>query len=99
MKSETAKYRLKVSGYSGDAGDALAAPVHPERNANGMKFSTPDQDNDKHPRGACSKGKTAWWYKWCSRSDLNADGDVIWNADTDESTKDVKFTRMLVKLE
>jgi len=33
-------YRLSVSGYSGDAGDALAAPVSPFRINNGMRFTT-----------------------------------------------------------
>jgi len=87
-----------VSGYSGDAGDALAAPVKPRQAANGMQFSTPDQDNDNKPDGLCSKGK-GWWYNYCSRSQLNYPrGKANWNADTTALIKDVMFARMLVKL-
>ena len=40
IDDEAAKYRLNVSGHSGNAADGLN--FH-----NGMKFSTKDQDNDK----------------------------------------------------
>jgi len=56
---EADKYRLSVSGFSGDEGDALAAPVHPARIVNGMKFSTPDQDNDNNA-GQCNGGVIGW---------------------------------------
>jgi len=94
---EADKYRLSVSGFSGDEGDALAAPVHPARIANGMKFSTPDQDNDDKPVH-CAK-YNGWWYTWCSRSLLNRKAKAIWNADTDAFLKNVVFARMLVKLD
>ena len=94
---EADKYRLSVSGYSGDAGDAIAATVHPARICNGMQFSTPDQDND-NSRGQCDGGICGWWYNWCGRSVLNRVGKAAWNAENDESGKDVISSRMLVKL-
>jgi len=91
-------YRLNVSGFSGDVGDAITAPVHPNRIANGMRFSTPDVDNDFHSQ-QCMSGSTGWWFNNCARSVLNRKGDAVWNAQTDEWLKDVITARMLVKLE
>ena len=95
---ETDKYRLSVSAFSGDTGDAIAATVHPARIADGMKFTTQDQDNDNNRRGNCAV-HGGWWYNWCSRSRLNIDINAVWNADTDESIYNVVFARMLVKLD
>jgi len=96
LGSEADKYRLSVSGYSGDAGDAIAAPAHAYRICNGMEFSTPDQDND-NTGGQC--GPTmGWWFNKCERSNLNSQSNVVWNADTDAFITDVMFARMLVKL-
>jgi len=87
-----------VSGYSGDAGDALAATAHPTRVSNGMQFSTPDQDNDNNG-GPCSAGTSGWWFNNCARSALNVDFDADWNADNDLVIRDVEFARMMVKLD
>ena len=92
------KYRLSVSGFSGDVGDALGAPVHPARTGNGMQFTTPDQDNDNSP-GHCDNGKDGWWFNWCTRSTLNRDANAVWNADNDQRVVDVVSTRMMVKLD
>ena len=87
-----------MSGYSGGAGDALAATAHPARVANGMKFSTPDQDNDRKS-GRCHSGNKGWWFNNCGRSALTANTDACWNADNDLAIRDVEFARMMVKLE
>ena len=59
------KYTLTVIGYKGNAGDSLS--YH-----NGMKFSTKDQDNDKHPGGSCAISHNGgWWYNRCHYSNLN----------------------------
>ena len=66
------KYTLSVSGYSGTAGDAIAASVISGGNVNGMKFSTKDQDNDKSGSTHCaSKWKGGWWFNACHRTFLN----------------------------
>ena len=92
-------YRLSVSGYSGDAGDAIAAPVNPLRIVNGRQFTTRDQDNDNKSGGICMNGYSGWWFNLCARSTLNRWSNGVWNADNDDnSIKDVVFSRMLVKL-
>jgi len=95
---EADKYRLSVSGYSGDAGDALAATLSTGTRANGMRFSTPDQDNDVHPGAHCYP-VIGWWMKMCSRSMLNFDTNGEWNAFTAPYLTDVTDARMMVKLD
>lgn len=64
VQSESAKYKLSVSGYSGTAGDSFS--FH-----NDEKFSTRDQDNDKH-NGQCSVSHPGgWWFRSCFLSFLN----------------------------
>uniref|UniRef100_H2YQP7 Fibrinogen C-terminal domain-containing protein n=1 Tax=Ciona savignyi TaxID=51511 RepID=H2YQP7_CIOSA len=58
-------YSLKVSGYSGNAGDSLSQH-------NGRPFSTKDVDNDSFPTGNCGiLFRGAWWYHSCYDSNLN----------------------------
>ncbi|XP_063426148.1 techylectin-5B-like [Mytilus trossulus] len=61
------KYKLTISGYSGNAGDSMT--YH-----NDMPFSTYDRDNDTRNELNCAAHNTlkgAWWYKSCWRSSLN----------------------------
>jgi len=84
-----------VSGYSGDAGDALAGGSDLS-NANGLMFSTPDQDNDPVPdihRGY--NCKCGWWYGNWSNSRLNKKSKATWM--TAHKDADVTFSRMLVR--
>nr|XP_039252673.1 ficolin-1-like [Styela clava] len=60
------KYRLNVGGYYGTAGDSLS--YH-----NGLKFSTPDQDNDIHSSNCAAGHRGAWWYHSCHISNLNGE--------------------------
>ena len=65
IQSESDGYKLKVGGFSGDAGDALA--YH-----NGRMFSTKDRDQDLSSSKNCAVSVTgAWWYNECSLSNLN----------------------------
>jgi len=92
---ESDKYRLSVSGFSGDTDDALAAPDDPAVNNNGMQFSTMDQDNDMKIDGLCqTKG---WWFNNCSTSQLNSVFPGYWDAS--RRTRSVVFDRMLVKFD
>ena len=59
--SESEKYVLTASGYSGDAGDALW------RHQNGRPFST--KDADVHSCAQTYKG--GWWYGSCHNANLN----------------------------
>ncbi|VDI02425.1 Hypothetical predicted protein [Mytilus galloprovincialis] len=57
------QYRLRVSGYSGNAGDSLA--YH-----NGLRFSTADRDYDTHHINCGEKYQAGWWYNGCFYSNL-----------------------------
>ncbi|XP_048732416.2 ryncolin-1-like [Ostrea edulis] len=69
--SESSKYRLSISGYSGNAGDMMIKA----HNLNGMYFTTKDKDNDKTRGYNCAAGAAyhtgGWWYNNCTHSDLN----------------------------
>jgi len=95
---ESDKYRLSVSGFSGDTGDAISAPVHPARISNGMQFSSVDQDND-NAGGSCASVYSGWWFNRCTRSNINTHHSGGWNAYTEAHFWDVMFSRMLVKLD
>ena len=72
------KYRLNVSGYSGDAGDALQHEGDSDGNRaygyylhNGMMFTTYDRDNDMQvnfPYNCALPRAGGWWFnrcEWC----------------------------------
>ena len=77
-------YTLHISGFStresSGVQDALA--YH-----NGCKFTTKDNDNDKHPSINCAVSKFgAWWYNGYHKSNLNghygaaiSSDDVYWH--------------------
>jgi len=95
ISDEAGKYRLSVSGYSGDAGDALTGISNADNNADGMKFSTPDQDNDLNPsiNRATSYYGCGWWFGVWSLSRLNYDYTAMWMT----ANADVQFSRILVR--
>jgi len=90
------KYRLSLSGFSGDATDNLANPSLAARNCNGMQFSTPDQDNDLTSDDHCADDTGGWWFNNCADVRLTSNGNGRWSSDWGQ--KDVLRTRMLVKL-
>jgi len=80
------KYRLEVSGYSGDIGDSLQyrGGVYDDSDHyyhSGMKFTTYDQDNDGRDAGNCAAdvGGGGWWYNSCLWACLTCDdNDYTW---------------------
>ena len=65
VHGESRNYQLSVSGYSGNAGDALG--VH-----DGMMFSTYDRDNDQWPPASCAvRNGGGFWYEVCGRCTVN----------------------------
>ncbi|CAC5396411.1 unnamed protein product [Mytilus coruscus] len=71
VEDEQSKYKLKVSGYSGTAGESLVN-VLSARKANEQKFSTYDQDNDGISDYNCAmENKGGWWYNACFYASLN----------------------------
>ena len=96
ISDEASKYRLTVSGYSGNAGDAMAGAQEANWNANGMKFSTPDSDNDAVDGYSCAGRRGGgWWFNHCAVSFLNKEIDTTWNTDL---VTDVRASRMLIKV-
>ncbi|XP_077045293.1 tenascin isoform X3 [Agelaius phoeniceus] len=57
------RYRLRVDGYSGTAGDSMT--YH-----NGRSFSTYDKDHDSAITNCALSYKGAFWYKNCHRVNL-----------------------------
>ncbi|XP_056020472.1 ryncolin-1-like, partial [Ostrea edulis] len=65
--SESSKYKLSISGYSGNAGDMMIKA----HNLNGMYFSTKDRDNDLAGGNCPVYHAGVWWYNHCTWSNLN----------------------------
>jgi len=66
-----------VTGYSGDAGDAMTTTLWSAWKSDGMMFSTPDSDNDARVGDTCA-GISGWWFRYCSACCVNYDTDGIW---------------------
>ena len=58
------EYPLTVGGFTGVGRDLFS--YH-----NGMKFSTPDNDNDKWGTNCAAGSKSGWWYNACANINLN----------------------------
>jgi len=79
IESEVNNYRLHVTGYHGNAGDAFNDDNVVNWRSNGMAFSTPDVDNDQKSKGNCAVvGGCGWWYRKCSTSRLNCQAYMYW---------------------
>ncbi|XP_071122913.1 microfibril-associated glycoprotein 4-like isoform X2 [Mytilus edulis] len=71
ISDENSKYMLRISGYSGSAGDAFN---HNAAIQNGQKFTTKDQDNDNFYSGNCAvQFEGGWWFNACHNAFLNGD--------------------------
>jgi len=64
--SASEEYPLTFGGFTGVGTDHFAA--HP---LNGVKFSTPDNDNDKWAGNCAARYKSGWWYKTCYSININ----------------------------
>ena len=63
--SASEEYPLTVGGYSGSISSSYALYY------NGMKFSTPDNDNDEYSGNCAVNYKSGYWYKNCNHIILN----------------------------
>jgi hypothetical protein len=97
VSSESTNFILRVSGYSGNAGDALAGSTS-VGNAQGMMFSTYDRDNDQQSGGNCADNPNhgGWWWNYCSWSNINMNFAGSWTVEHKGS--DVIVARMMIKL-
>ena len=64
--SASEEYPLTVGGFAGLGTDWFNYGSHPH---NGMKFSTPDNDNNKSS-GNCAT-RSGWWYNNCRYININ----------------------------
>ena len=65
--SASEEYPLTVGGFTGVGSDWFV--FHP---LNGMKFSTPDNDNDGNSGGNCANyHKSGWWFNNCRHININ----------------------------
>jgi len=72
IESEDNNYKLHVTGYHGNAGDAFNDDHAVGSPSNGMMFSTPDVDNDLYLEKNCASLRGAgWWFRRCSTSSPN----------------------------
>ena len=62
--SASEEYPLTVGGFTGVGTDWF--PYH-----SGMKFSTPDNDNDKRSGNCAAVYKSGWWYNSCYQININ----------------------------
>ena len=74
--SASEEYPLTVGGFTGVGTDWLNEQSRPH---NGMKFSTPDNDNDKlnGSRNCAVHYKSGWWYNDCYHININRQPPVI----------------------
>ncbi|CAG2218106.1 unnamed protein product [Mytilus edulis] len=75
LNNESSQYLLKVTGYSGTAGDAMDN-YDRSLGANGAQFSTRDRDNGEYIRNCAELYHGGWWYVSCSNSDLNGNNTI-----------------------
>ena len=76
ISSEEDGYRLSASNYTGDAGDSLSNNVD-------SPFSTWDRDGDNWTESCAEERQGAWWYGYCTNSNLNGRhlvrrGENVW---------------------
>ena len=70
--SASEEYPLTVGGFSGIGDDRFASH-------NKIKFSTPDNDNDKKSNGNCvDTYNSGWWYKSCYSININAQPPYVY---------------------
>lgn len=102
IASEIEQYRMDFESFSGgDAGNSLV--LH-----NGMKFSTPDRENDNDISRNCGQTfKSGWWFNECYESNLNGvhtiqEMGIEWSFFTSDSNnkpiwKSLNQTRMMIR--
>ncbi|XP_066027298.1 fibrinogen-like protein A [Pocillopora verrucosa] len=93
VANETEKYRCDMTSYEGNIGNGFYGNTDPKLNIRGMKFGTPDQDNDNHPGKCFPSG--AWWANQCGEVNLNGKYGPDWGPWA--SYPDLNFSEMKVR--
>ena len=88
--SASEEYPLTVGGFTGVGTDLFNDTSYPH---NGMKFSTPDNDNDQSSLNCAARYKSGWWYNKCYYININkqppTEGNTI--------SANVLFTEMKIR--
>ena len=97
VESETDNYRLNVTGYDGNAGDAFNYEPVVAWQANGMAFSAMDRDNDLTSAHCANSWGGGWWFRHCSTSWLNGVTGGHWYTDPmTNNPRPVSASRMML---
>ena len=75
--SASEEYPLTVGGFTGVGTDWFNDKSRPH---NGMKFTTPDSDNDKWNGNCAVADKSGWWYSTCYRININRQPPVVYSS-------------------
>ena len=86
--SASEEYPLTVGGFTGVGSDWFNYQYKPH---NGMKFSTPDNDNDKSGSNCAASYKSGWWYNSCFEITINRQPPFI------RDSGDVLFSEMKIR--
>uniref|UniRef100_A0A2M4DJB2 Putative ficolin n=1 Tax=Anopheles darlingi TaxID=43151 RepID=A0A2M4DJB2_ANODA len=97
--SECEQYNLAALGeFCGTVGDSLSLHI-------GMKFSTPDRDNDPSATNCAENYQGGWWFTKCHYSFLNglyrnvsglSEQIIAWNEFSDDY-RGLRYSRMLIR--
>ena len=68
--SASEEYPLTFGGFTGEGIDQFTSRNN-DGNLNGMKFSTPDNDNDKSGSNCAANYNIGWWYNNCYWININ----------------------------
>ena len=94
VAGETENYRWDMSSYEGNIGNAIYGNSNSKLNIRGMKFGTPDRDNDNCPSCKCF-GHAGWWANWCAAVNLNSRHGPNWKPWAEAYS--LKFSEMKVR--
>ena len=83
--SASEEYPLTVGRFTGVGTDWFAS--HP---LNGMKFSTPDNDNDKNSGNCAVSHKNGWWFNSCHHININQQPPSVYH-------RSVLFSEMKIR--
>jgi len=101
IDSESNKYTLRVSGFSGNAGDSLRdTALWGTVNLNGMGFTTNDADNDRWSSGNCAQDHGGgWWFNYCQYACFTCRYNDIfrWQSLSHLSTEGLRAARMMIQ--
>ena len=84
--SASEEYPLTAGGFTGVGTDRFNGKLEPH---NGMKFSTPDNDNDKYGGNYAADHKNGCWFNSCDSININEQPPSVYNS--------VLFTEMKIR--